>query len=574
MNSTPILRPYRMRLLPAAGALLGGWLALTPSLLPREPVFQGVLCAVAALLGYGMFAVIGWMLGAVGLQVKDPQRKLFGRILSLVAVAGTAAMFWLGFQWQQEQRELIGMPLTPGTDPLIALLVALVAFALLLVIARSVRTFAAWIGRLIAKVLPARVAAAIGLVLVLWGSFVFVNDVAVGRVAERLDSSFLLVNDEFVADTAPPKLIEVSSGPGSPVSWDDLGRQGRIFISNTPTQEEIASYFASEEAPVAQDPAGPEVTDVEPVLQPIRVYVGSVGGEFSLNDQVAIAVGELKRTGAFERDVINIATGTGRGWVNENQARALEYLWRGNTATVSVQYSYLPSWMSYLVDSQRAREAGQALFDGVYRYWETLPEDTRPKLVVSGESLGSFGSEGAFSGASDLAARTDGVLWVGPTANNVLWKAFTRDREADAPVYLPVYQAGATVRFSADGTIWPGSGSWQEPRVGYLQHANDPVTWLDFGATFTKPEYLKGEPGPGIPPRMIWIPVITTLQVAVDQLASGVPDGQGHEFGQAPVYAWAEILPPEGWRSSDTVPLAEWMAELRLSDLGTSSSSG
>ncbi|MCA0347563.1 MAG: alpha/beta-hydrolase family protein, partial [Actinobacteria bacterium] len=103
--------------------------------------------------------------------------------------------------------------------------------------------------------------------------------------------------------------------------------------------------------------------------------------------------------------------------------------------------------------------------------------------------------------------------------------------------------------------------------------ANDPVTWLDFGATFTRPDFLREDRGPGVPAQMVWLPVITTLQLAVDQLASGVPAGQGHEFGQAPVYAWAEILPPEAWPQSATESLAEWLAELRLSDLGSTSSS-
>lgn len=73
---------------------------------------------------------------------------------------------------------------------------------------------------------------------------------------------------------------------------------------------------------------------------------------------------------------------------------------------------------------------------------------------------------------------------------------------------------------------------------------------------------------------MVWVPVITTLQLAVDQLAAGIPDGQGHEFGQAPVYAWAQILPPDSWPTASTEPLAAWLAELRQSDLDTTSSSG
>lgn len=566
MNALPILRPDRMPMLPAAGALAAGWLSLTPSLLPRDAVFQGLLAAVSALLGYGLFAAIAWVLHAFGLRVTEERERLLWRVLAVVAVVGTGLMMWLGHTWQQEQRESIGMPQASGADPFVALLIAVLGFAVLLVVARAVRALAAWVGRQIARVLPAKVAAALGLVLVLWASFAFVNDVAVGRVAERLDASFALVNDDFATDTAPPTLAEVSGGPGSAVSWQSLGRQGRIFIANTPSEADIAEFFTHNNL------------DKQHTTQPIRVYVGTgavteAGVEPTLAERVDTAVAELKRTGAFERKVLNVATGTGRGWVNENQSRALEYLWGGDTATVSVQYSHLPSWMSYLVDAQRARETGRALFDAVYDYWVTLPETERPKLVVSGESLGSYGSEGAFAGASDLAARTDGALWVGPTANNVLWQGVTERRDEGSPVYLPSYEGGETVRFSADGRDWPGAGEWAQPRVGYLQHANDPVTWLDFGATFARPDFLREDRGPGVPRQMVWVPVITTLQLAVDQLASGIPDGQGHEFGQAPAHAWAEILPPEGWSDAAVDSLAERLAELRLSDLGATSSS-
>ncbi|MFC6235669.1 alpha/beta-hydrolase family protein, partial [Leucobacter soli] len=486
--------------------------------------------------------------------------RLARRALLIVSIAGSAVLLWLAHGWQQAQREQIGLDPAPASDPVLATAVALVAFGALLIIARGIRGGGRRLGRLIARVLPLKVAVALGTVLAVWAAYALVNGVMVGRVAETLDATYLAINDEFSTDVPAPELAEVSGGPGSAVSWESLGRQGRVFIANTPTREEIGGFLSQTGA---RNDFGPYFIPA----QPIRVYIGSGPEHQDLDAQVAQAVAELERTGAFERAVLNVATGTGRGWVNENQARALEYLWRGSTATVSVQYSYLPSWMSFLVDGDRPRQAGQALFDAVYARWSQLPEDARPKLLVSGESLGSFGSEGAFAGAQDLATRTDGALWVGPTANNVLWQRFTEDRDAGSPVSLPVHAAGDTVRFSADGAEWPGAGEWAAPRVGYLQHANDPVTWLDFGAVFERPEFLSGERGPGVPDQMIWIPVVTVLQLAVDQLASGIPDGQGHEFGQAPVRAWAEILPPPAWDESDTEALAAHLAELRLDDL-------
>ncbi|MGB3187771.1 MAG: alpha/beta-hydrolase family protein [Ornithinimicrobium sp.] len=47
-------------------------------------------------------------------------------------------------------------------------------------------------------------------------------------------------------------------------------------------------------------------------------------------------------------------------------------------------------------------------------------------------------------------------------------------------------------------------------------------------------------------------------QLAADQaVANDFPAGQGHQFGQEPVYAWASILPPPAWSEQDSDRLAD-----------------
>ncbi len=118
--------------------------------------------------------------------------------------------------------------------------------------------------------------------------------------------------------------------------------------------------------------------------------------------------------GGFTREVLVVVTTTGSGWVDPAGADSLDYLAGGDVATVAIQYSYLPSWLSYLVDQDRAREAGRELFDAVYDRWSDLSPDDRPRLYVLGESLGSFGGEAAFSGEYDLRNRISGAVFAGP----------------------------------------------------------------------------------------------------------------------------------------------------------------
>lgn len=546
MTHPPVFRPFRMPFMPATFALVAAWFALTPSLLPRAGAVQALVSAVAAILGYGLGAFLGWLLHDP--RIGERTRRIAWKVFAVVGVIGSIILLFVSRRWQQDQRAEVGMPSASIWDIPITVVLGLVLFALLLMLCRAVRKFGRFLSRQISRLLPPRVSIAVGSIATVWIVVVLVNAVVVGQIGGTLDKLFLAINDEFSTDVAAPEESELSAGPGSLVTWESLGRQGRVFIANAPTDDAI-SEFTGEDA-----------------VQPIRVYVGSEGSS-DLQAQANTAVEELVRTGAFNRAVINVATGTGRGWVNENSARALEYMWGGNTATVSIQYSYLPSWVSFLVDGARAKDAGRSLFEAVYAYWLTLPEDSRPKLVVSGESLGSFGGEAAFSGAQDIASRTSGVLWVGPTANNTLWNTFTTHRDSGSLASLPVFEGGQTVRFSESGDTWDGDGTWEEPRVGYLQHANDPITWLDFATVYQRPDFLSETRGTGVPDHMFWMPVITMLQIGGDLVAPGVPDGQGHEFGQSPARAWAQILPSEGWTDSDTNRLVDQLAILQDSDL-------
>jgi len=229
-----------------------------------------------------------------------------------------------------------------------------------------------------------------------------------------------------------------------------------------------------------------------------RAYAG-LDSAATAEQRAQLAVEDLARTGGFGRRTLVVITTTGSGWVDPGAVDSVEYMTGGDSATVSMQYSYLPSWMSYLVDQERAREAGRALFDAVYDRWSRLPMDNRPRLVVVGESLGSFGGETAFSGEYDLRNRTAGAIFAGPPNFNVLYREFVDGRD-----------------------------------VGRLiAHQPD---WLD-------------EPrGDDVVTAMRWIPLVTFWQVSADlPFATEVPTGHGHVYTREYVDAWAHVLQPPAW---------------------------
>ena len=270
-----------------------------------------------------------------------------------------------------------------------------------------------------------------------------------------------------------------------------------------------------------------------------------------------MAADELERKGGLKRKLIAVATTTGTGWINAAEADSLEYMYNGDTAIVSMQYSYLPSWLSFLVDKENARQAGEALFEAVDEKVRALPEAQRPKIVVFGESLGSFGGEAPFLRPNNIIARTNGALFSGPTFNNTMRDFITDNRDADSPEWLPIFDDGANVRFAARADdLGRPEAPWGNPRIAYLQHASDPIAWWTPELLFAKPDWLREPRGYDVSGDMHWIPVVTFLQVAADMaVAVDVPDGHGHRYVKDVVNAWAAVLKPAGWTPEKTEKL-------------------
>jgi len=232
-------------------------------------------------------------------------------------------------------------------------------------------------------------------------------------------------------------------------------------------------------------------------------------------------------------------------------------MWGGDTAIATIQYSYLPSWISFLVDKDRATEAGRALFEAVHAKWQTLPVETRPKLIVYGLSLGSFAGQAPFTSAADIAGSTDGALFVGTPNITEPWGDITKNRDPGSPEWQPIIEKGDTVRFESHPTDAAKLGEpWRTPRVLYVQHASDPVVWWSPKLLLQRPDWLKEPRGPDVSPAMHWYPLVTWLQVTVDQFFGVVvPQGHGHNYASQMVQAWSYVVPPPDWTPADMIRL-------------------
>ena len=543
-----IRRLFHVTLPGCWGAVLFAALSFTPSLLPRGGFIQGLVCGITAAIGYGLGVLAAWLWRAFADRgPRDPKPSSW-RALVVGSGVLLVAAFGLGQYWQHEIRALMGVTGYNLALVVTSPLVAVFFFALFLVIGRGIRRVYHWVANLLSRRFGRRAAGATGWVLVTATVYLVVSGVLIDGLVRAMDEVFSVNNTITQEGVVKPTTGLRSGGPGSLVPWESLGREGRTFAATGPTASQIEAivHHRAEE--------------------PIRAYAGLDSAD-DTEQRAALAVDDLERAGGFQRANLLVVTTTGSGWVDPALVAPFEYLSGGDTASVAIQYSYLPSWLSFLVDQTKAREAGRALFDAVYDRWSKLPQDRRPKLYVSGESLGTFGGETAFSGEYDLRNRTAGTVFAGPPNFNTLFREFSDHRDPGTPEIQPVYKNGRTVRFATDAavSIPPEGQPWDGTRVIYLMHPSDPIVWWSPNLVFTEPDWIGETAGKDVLQGMFWMPFITFWQVTADlPFSTGVPAGHGHKYTTEYVDGWYAVMRPTGFTADDLTALRSAIAALNI----------
>lgn len=539
---------------PTFGGLLGAlvffWFSLGPSLLPRwwvmQAVITGLTCAVGYLIGTTVESGARAILRRTGNPRVSP-RVAKGAWVGL-GVFGIAAIGFGLARWpavQNASRDLVGLEHISWTLVIVITLVAAVLFLAGMVLGRVALFLVRTAERFAQRFMPRVVAwVATIVVVVLVVALLSVDVVGKGLVG-FVDARFGAADTGTAPGVQQPTAAEYSGSPESIVAWDTLGLEGRNFVAGAPTPQQIESFSGSGSS-----------------LAPIRVYAG-LDSAATLEQRAALVVLELDRTDAAEREAVIVVTTTGTGWVDPDAGNAIEYMYDGDTAIAAMQYSFLPSWIQFLIGTQLAGEAGAAINAAVYEWWVAL-EEPRPKLLLFGESLGSLGLETALAGGSieeslSILSRSDGVLMTGPTASNPIWRQLSEVRDPSSPVWKPVYREGASVRVANQPQDPPlaGTASWSEPRILYFHHPSDPVGYWNLETLWSRPEWVDDPVGYDVSPEVAWFPIVTWGQVSADLIAGfSAGPGFGHNYSIDFVSGWASVAPPPDWSAEDTVRLA------------------
>ena len=192
-------RRRRLGRLSLTGAVLGltfGAMSVTPSLVPRAWFLQSLVTGLCVVTGYGLGAFAGWAYRALRLpNLPDRARSVAWKALAALAVVVLLVGGWLGWRWQSEQRELLGMDTSVPLVWLVAPLLGLLVAALLLGIGRAVKALGRAVFRPLGRLLPVRVAWLLAIVITVVVTYLVFSGLLIGNLISAADSIFARYGD-------------------------------------------------------------------------------------------------------------------------------------------------------------------------------------------------------------------------------------------------------------------------------------------------------------------------------------------------------------------------------------------
>lgn len=327
-------------------------------------------------------------------------------------------------------------------------------------------------------------------------------------VKHRVESRGDIVEPAYAKPSLNP---HVSTGPGSTVKFDQIGKEGRRFVLMALSAEEITTVMS------------------EPAKNPVRV-IGPYDPHAPAEERAAACLREMDAVGAFDRSLICIASPTGVGYVSYTFAESLEYLARGDCAIVVPEYALVPSFLA-LFDTHDGAVLQHRVIELTRDRIASMPAGSRPRLVQFGESLGA-------QVALDVAAQhgsiefdklgLDAGLYFGVPFRSKSWNEWRRTKRQFDP-------KGSMVALSEPGHVALLPAEEREAAHHFMIiHYDDPVNKFSYRLAVRQPWWM-GAPTtrpPKVPRETIWRPVITFALTLID-LKNGMDfkPGEFHRRG-------------------------------------------
>ncbi|WP_298963044.1 alpha/beta-hydrolase family protein [uncultured Roseibium sp.] len=515
--------------------------ALTPSLMPRDPLVQAALCGFAAALGYETVLLFRAVWRYLELPEIDGRPAAWWNwaaltsSLTIIAYSLTKAA-----SWQDATRAAIGMmPLESAAPVYIFLAGSIIALGLWLLF-RLAGVLRQFVALQLERMIPRRLGVVLSVAIVGWLLWALVDGALVRTLFKAADASFLAADILMEPDVVQPEDPLKTGSSASLVKWTEIGRRGRQFIATAPTVKEISEF------------------QKRPVQDPIRVYVGRRSAD-TAEDRAELALEEMIRVGGFERSVLVVMVPVGTGWMDPGAQDTLDFILAGDVATVAVQYSYLSSMLALVAHPDDGVDQARALFNAIYDHWTTLPKDQRPRFYVHGLSQGAFNSQATLPLLDMLRDPIHGAFWAGSPFFSRYWAEVRDQRNPGSPAWRPDYGNGSLIRVmnqygGLEGDFLP----WGPIRAVFLNYGSDPIVNFTFDSAIRAPAWLAEPRAPDVSDKLSWFPIVTMLQLVLDSMFALDIERFGHYY-VAPDYidGWAAVLEPEGWSQDRAAELKE-----------------
>lgn len=315
------------------------------------------------------------------------------------------------------------------------------------------------------------------------------------------------------AYSTPPDNEFASGGPNSLSPFDELGLQGRRFVTDVVTPDLIESTLGE-----------------KAVAHPIRAYVGVNSEPLYPSGRSEMMLDELERLGAFDRRYLLLISPTGTGWVDQTMIEAAEILTKGDIATACIQYGRGPSFLE-VQKVHLGRSQFRGLLWGVRKRLQAVPEDERPTVLVFGESLGAWSSSDVMMHQGMEGFDHYGIdraLWFGLPGLAKWSKSGMARGSSDL---VPEGTIGAFDNFDQYQEL--AEEEQEKLRAVVVDHDNDPIAQMSVRWAVKEPPWLAGsDRGRNVPEGMTWSPVITFVQIIIDAMnAMRVVPGHFKSFG-------------------------------------------
>ena len=565
---TPVVRMSGLRRLPddfAAGILgaeVATWSAISPSLLPHPwwvTTANVAICQAAGhSVGVGATKLLTDVAGANNWKYPRAFRRKAAVPVQVAMGAVTVGTYLGAALRRSEQERLVEDPTKLGPlQTLAGIGLGSIGYGVLLLLGEGIQVTAGRFNKELRRWMPPVVSWPLAILGLSAAGAVLTDKVVVRQILNAAYRNADELNREFLPGAEKPTEPERSGSPDSLERWKYLGRQGRAVVAGGPRKADIEKVLGTGNA-----------------REPIRVFIGLK--DRSPEEQAQMVLHEMDRTNAWSRKNLAVLSSAGTGWINDFHTSGFEFLSRGDSAIVAIQYSFMPSAYSYASDREVPVRSSRVLINAIQERLAQIPEDERPKMYVGGESLGAYGVADSFDSTDAMLANIAGGVFTGTPGFTARHIQLTRDRDHGSPERLPVVDGGRHVRFTAhpdhlkhtfDGSDY--EQDWEFPRAVFAQHASDPVVWWDWKLFVRKPDWLR-EPGSrgvkapaeqhvDVLQNMRWVPFITGWQVGVDQLRSQhQPGGHGHQYHNETVAYWNAVL--DVGASEDTIrTISEWI---------------